>query len=179
MATSGRLLTSAVPNAPYGRFYVDWSVTSQDIATNRTFGVWAAGVTKPSGFYGSNAVRLLSGSAGGTTIPSGTFNGTSGGGDQQLRSGSFTVNHNPDGTATISVSISGELYHDSGFQPVSRSQSWELPTIPRFGERWVGPGVDDWVPITTAERFVGPNENDWVPLTIAERWTGTEWKQGL
>jgi len=112
------------------RFYLSWQLSSQDISGNSSNIKWQAGVEiDNNGYLGSNSTKINSIHInGGSSVGSGTWSGLSGNGKHQLKSGSKWVDHNSDGTKTISLDISGWFIDDGNF---SGSGSYTLPTIPR------------------------------------------------
>lgn len=128
MATSGRVEGST---HNFSKFYFQWQLSSQDIDDNRSRINWQWGLETSSGAYwGSNAVKSVSGYINGSKVFGGnTWSNVSGNGDHQLLSGSMWINHGSDGSKSFGISSTGNLYT---FGNVSGgSGSWSLPTIPR------------------------------------------------
>lgn len=133
MASSGSFNTSGYS----GRYLTfAWNVASQDVANNRTVINWslkgAGGATNNwimSGnfkvlingqqvYFSSNRIQL--------------YNGTA------VASGSFTINHNNDGTASFGAYAEAGIYYVA--VNCSGSGSWSLPTIPRASQ----PSINTW-----------------------------------
>lgn len=127
MANSGSFNTSAY-SSRYLTF--SWSVASQDVANNRTTINWTlkgAGGSTTSWYQSGNFKVVINGvqvyySA--TRIQ--LYNGTT------VASGSYTINHNNDGTASFGA------YAEAGIYTVAvnctGSGSWTLPTIARASQ---------------------------------------------
>jgi len=127
MASSGSFNTSGYS----GRYLTfAWNVASQDVANNRTVINWSlrgAGGSTTSYYISGNFKVLINGQE--VYFSSrriNLYNGT------LVASGSFTINHNNDGTASFGA------YAEAGIYWVqvncSGSGSWSLPTIPRASQ---------------------------------------------
>lgn len=132
MALSGSFNT----NSYDGRYYtLSWSAT-QSVAGNYSTIKWSISCAGGSGWY---AERTLSATLAGVTLVSKTdrvqrYAGT-------IASGSFNVNHNSVGAATISGSMSVAVYYSS--VNCTGSGSWNLDTIPRQATLTGAPNFND------------------------------------
>lgn len=112
-----------------GRYLLfSWSLASQDVETNSSVITWSlkgAGNATAS-YYESGSFKVVINGA--TVYQSNTriklYNGTI------VSSGSFTVNHNVDGTKSFTAQVQAAIYYNS--VNVSGSDSWTLPTINRY-----------------------------------------------
>ena len=119
----------------------------------------------------SGATASSSGVSGSTTA--GTWNYgfmsfSSAGSILVYNSGSFTVNHNSDGTGSYSFSGSAT----SGGWGSASTGTGVLTLTPlnlAAGKRWTGSA---WTDCTTNKRW---NGSAWVDLTIKKRWSGSAW----
>lgn len=127
MAWSGRINS---PSGNYSYFYFQWQGVSQNIAGNTTTINWQWGLNiSNSAYWGSNSVKSISGYInGGQAIGGQTWSNISGNGDHHLRTGSWAIGHEANGTKVFSMSSTGWLYGNGN---KSNSGSWELPAIPR------------------------------------------------
>ena len=127
MASSGSFNTSGYD----GRYLTfSWSVASQDVTNNRTTINWSlkgAGGSTTNWYMSGNFKVLINGQQ--VYFSSDRiqlYNGT------VVKSGSFTINHNNDGTASFGA------YAEAGIWTYavncSGSGSWNLPTIPRASQ---------------------------------------------
>lgn len=127
MANSGSFNTSGYS----GRYLVfSWNVASQDIANNRTVINWTlkgAGGSTTNWYKSGNFKVLINGQQvyySSTRIN--LYNGTT------VATGSYTINHNNDGTASFGA------YAEAGIYAVAvnctGSGSWALPTIARASQ---------------------------------------------
>lgn len=127
MASSGSFNTSG-----YGGRYLTfaWSVKSQDVANNRTVINWSlkgAGGATNNWFMSGNFKVLINGQQ--VYFSSNRiqlYNGTT------VATGSFTINHNNDGTASFGAYAEAGIYYVA--VNCSGSGSWSLPTIPRASQ---------------------------------------------
>lgn len=127
MASSGSFNTSGYS----GRYLTfAWNVASQDVANNRTVINWSL-----KGAGGSTATWIMSGNfkvlINGQQVYFSSsriqlYNGTT------VASGSFTINHNNDGTASFGAYAEAGIYYVA--VNCSGSGSWSLPTIPRASQ---------------------------------------------
>jgi hypothetical protein len=126
-STSGRIQSGS---ANFSYFYFQWQLVFQDTPSNYSHINWQWGLnTSNSAFWGSNAVKSVSGYInGGLAFGANTWSGISGNGDHQLLSGSWDIGHNSDGTKNFGMSSTGFLISNGNF---SNSGSWDLPNIPR------------------------------------------------
>lgn len=127
MASSGSFNTSGYS----GRYLTfAWSVKSQDVANNRTTINWSlkgAGGATNTWFMSGNFKVLINGQQvyfSSSRIQ--LYNGTT------VASGSFTINHNNDGTASFGAYAEAGIYYVA--VNCSGSGSWSLPTIPRASQ---------------------------------------------
>ena len=127
MASSGSFNTSGYD----GRYLAfNWSVASQDVANNRTTINWSlkgAGGSTTSWYMSGNFKVLINGQQ--VYFSSNRiqlYNGTT------VASGSFTINHNNDGTASFGAYAEAGIYWVA--VNCSGSGSWSLPTIPRASQ---------------------------------------------
>lgn len=127
MASSGSFNTSGYS----GRYLVfSWNVASQDIANNRTVINWAlkgAGGSTTSWYKSGNFKVLINGQqVYYSSARINLYNGTT------VATGSYTINHNNDGTASFGA------YAEAGIYTVAvnctGSGSWALPTIARASQ---------------------------------------------
>ena len=127
MASSGSFNTSGYS----GRYLTfAWNVESQDVANNRTKINWSlrgAGGSTTSWIMSGNFKVLINGrqvyfSSNRIQL----YNGTT------VATGSFTINHNNDGTATFGAYAEAGIYYVA--VNCSGSGSWSLPTIPRASQ---------------------------------------------
>lgn len=127
MASSGSFNTSGYD----GRYLTfSWNVASQDVTNNRTVINWSlkgAGGSTTNWYMSGNFKVLINGQQ--VYFSSDRiqlYNGT------VVKSGSFTINHNNDGTASFGA------YAEAGIWTYavncSGSGSWSLPTIPRASQ---------------------------------------------
>ena len=133
MASSGSFNTSGYS----GRYLTfAWNVASQDVANNRTVINWSlrgAGGSTTNWFMSGNFKVLINGQQvyfSSSRIQ--LYNGTT------VASGSFTINHNNDGTATFGAYAEAGIYYVA--VNCSGSGSWSLPTIPRASQ----PSINTW-----------------------------------
>lgn len=125
MASNGSFNT----NDFEGRYLLfSWSLASQDVETNSSVITWSlkgAGNATAS-YYESGSFKVVINGV--TVYQSNTriklYNGTI------VSSGSFTVNHNVDGTKNFTAQVQAAIYYNS--VNVSGSDSWTLPTINRY-----------------------------------------------
>lgn len=125
MASNGSFQT----NDFEGRYLLfSWSLASQDVETNSSVITWSlkgAGNATAS-YYESGSFKVVINGV--TVYQSNTriklYNGTI------VSSGSFTVNHNVDGTKSFTAQVQAAIYYNS--VNVSGSDSWTLPTINRY-----------------------------------------------
>lgn len=127
MARSGSFNTSGYS----GRYLTfAWNVASQDVANNRTVINWSlrgAGGSTSTWFMSGNFKVLINGQQ--VYFSSNRiqlYNGTT------VASGSFTINHNNDGTASFGAYAEAGIYYVA--VNCSGSGSWSLPTIPRASQ---------------------------------------------
>lgn len=127
MASSGSFNTSGYS----GRYLTfAWSVKSQDVANNRTVINWSlkgAGGATNNWFMSGNFKVLINGQQ--VYFSSNRiqlYNGTT------VASGTFTINHNNDGTASFGAYAEAGIYYVA--VNCSGSGSWSLPTIPRASQ---------------------------------------------
>lgn len=127
MASSGSFNTSGYS----GRYLTfAWSVKSQDVANNRTTINWSlrgAGGSTTNWFMSGNFKVLINGQQvyfSSSRIQ--LYNGTT------VASGTFTINHNNDGTASFGAYAEAGIYYVA--VNCSGSGSWSLPTIPRASQ---------------------------------------------
>lgn len=125
MATSGSFNT----NGYEGRYLIfSWSLASQSTETNSSVISWSlkgAGNASSSWYNAGNFKVVING----TTVYSSStriklYNGT------VVASGSFTINHNNDGTKNFSASAQAGIYYVA--VNCTGSGSWSLPTINRY-----------------------------------------------
>lgn len=125
MASSGSFNT----NGYEGRYLTfSWSLASQSAETNSSVISWSlkgAGNASSSWYNAGNFKVVING----TTVYSSStriklYNGT------VVASGSFTINHNNDGTKSFSASAQAGIYYVA--VNCSGSGSWSLPTINRY-----------------------------------------------
>lgn len=133
MASSGSFNTSGYS----GRYLTfAWNVASQDVANNRTVINWSlrgAGGSTTNWFMSGNFKVLINGQQ--VYFSSNRiqlYNGTT------VASGSFTINHNNDGTASFGAYAEAGIYYVA--VNCSGSGSWSLPTIPRASQ----PSINTW-----------------------------------
>lgn len=128
MATSGQVKT----NTEYeSYFWVKWEqVGDQDVPNNRTQIKWTCGLYSEHKFR-SNAIKMSAFSINGVQVYSGgTYSNFLDEGDQPITSGTLWINHNEDGTKTLSISsFTGWLYKDHNYS--SSGGSFALTDIPR------------------------------------------------
>lgn len=127
MASSGSFNTSGYS----GRYLTfAWSVKSQDVANNRTVINWSlkgAGGSTTNWYMSGNFKVLINGQQ--VYFSSNRiqlYNGTT------VASGTFTINHNNDGTASFGAYAEAGIYYVA--VNCSGSGSWSLPTIPRASQ---------------------------------------------
>ncbi len=127
MASSGSFNTSGYS----GRYLTfSWNVASQDVANNRTVINWTlkgAGGSTTSWIMSGNFKVLINGAQ--VYFSSNRiqlYNGTT------VASGSYTINHNNDGTASFGAYAEAGIYYVA--VNCSGSGSWSLPTIPRASQ---------------------------------------------
>lgn len=127
MASSGSFNTSGYS----GRYLTfAWNVASQDVANNRTVINWSlrgAGGSTSNWFMSGNFKVLINGQQ--VYFSSNRiqlYNGTT------VATGSFTINHNNDGTASFGAYAEAGIYYVA--VNCSGSGSWSLPTIPRASQ---------------------------------------------
>lgn len=127
MASSGSFNTSGYS----GRYLTfAWNVASQDVANNRTVINWSlrgAGGSTYDWFMSGNFKVLINGQQvyfSSSRIQ--LYNGTT------VATGSFTINHNNDGTASFGAYAEAGIYYAA--VNCSGSGSWSLPTIPRASQ---------------------------------------------
>lgn len=127
MANSGSFNTSGYS----GRYLTfAWSVKSQDVANNRTTINWSlkgAGGSTYDWYMSGNFKVLINGQQ--VYFSSNRiqlYNGTT------VASGTFTINHNNDGTASFGAYAEAGIYYVA--VNCSGSGSWSLPTIPRASQ---------------------------------------------
>lgn len=129
MATSGQVRTNEIDGGTY--FYVNWQMTGQDQAGNYTTINWQHGV-HCRWEYGSNGIQSYGAAIDNVDVYGGeVFSGLSMG-DHELASGSYTINHNADGTKTFNIRTGGRAFVDPYYDETSGSQDFSLPTIPRY-----------------------------------------------
>lgn len=125
MATSGSFNT----NGYEGRYLTfSWSLASQSTETNSSVISWSlrgAGNASSSWYNAGNFKVVING----TTVYSSStriklYNGT------VVASGSFTINHNNDGTKSFSASAQAGIYYVA--VNCTGSGSWSLPKIDRY-----------------------------------------------
>jgi hypothetical protein len=125
MASNGSINT----NDFEGRYLLfSWSLASQDIENNSSIITWSlkgAGNATAS-YYESGSFKVVINGV--TVYQSNTriklYNNTI------VSSGSFTINHNVDGTKYFTAQVQGAIYYTS--VNVSGSDGWTLPTINRY-----------------------------------------------
>lgn len=125
MASNGSFNT----NDFEGRYLLfSWSLASQDVETNSSIITWSlkgAGNATAS-YYESGSFKVVINGV--TVYQSNTriklYNNTI------VSSGSFTINHNVDGTKYFTAQVQGAIYYTS--VNVSGSDGWTLPTINRY-----------------------------------------------
>jgi hypothetical protein len=141
MVTSGSVNGTTV--APSEGSYVDWQLQSQDTVNNRSVIRWQAGWRFPP--LTCRGLRLGKAIVNGTTVYDDHDSGdgvhafssshlTSSGDHTpklQTGSGTFTINHNSDGTKTFSASITMTGWNGGPTLVSAGSGSFALPTIPR------------------------------------------------
>lgn len=127
MANSGSFNTSGYS----GRYLTfAWSVKSQDVANNRTTINWSlkgAGGSTYDWYMSGNFKVLINGQQ--VYFSSNRiqlYNGTT------VASGTFTINHNNDGTASFGAYAEAGIYYVA--VNCSGNGSWSLPTIPRASQ---------------------------------------------
>ena len=127
MASSGSFSTSGYS----GRYLTfSWSVASQDITNNRTTINWVlkgAGGSTYDWFMSGNFKVLINGQQ--VYFSSNRiqlYNGTT------VASGTYTINHNNDGTGSFGAYAEAGIYTYA--VNCSGSGSWNLPTIPRASQ---------------------------------------------
>lgn len=127
MASSGSFNTSGYS----GRYLTfAWSVKSQDVANNRTTINWSlkgAGGSTTNWFMSGNFKVLINGQQ--VYFSSDRiqlYNGT------PVAKGTFTINHNNDGTASFGAYAEGGIWQYA--VNCTGSGSWNLPTIPRASQ---------------------------------------------
>ena len=127
MASSGSFNTSGYS----GRYLTfAWNVASQDVANNRTVINWSlkgAGGSTSDWFMSGNFKVLINGQQ--VYFSSNRiqlYNGTT------VASGSFTINHNNDGTASFGAYAEAGIYYAA--VNCTGSGSWTLPTIARASQ---------------------------------------------
>lgn len=124
MATSGSV-TSGKAKSSY--FYINWQLAGQNVANNTSTINYQGGFVIGGGnLWYTNAIKIYS--SGTTGGHSGTYSNATSNGTYQKFSGSFTVYHNSDGTASVGIGISGWFY-DYGNK--SGYSTFSLPTIAR------------------------------------------------
>lgn len=133
MASSGSFNTSGYS----GRYLTfAWNVASQDVANNRTVINWSlkgAGGSTTNWFMSGNFKVLINGQQ--VYFSSDRiqlYNGT------PVAKGTFTINHNNDGTASFGAYAEGAIWAYA--VNCSGSGSWSLPTIPRASQ----PSINTW-----------------------------------
>lgn len=127
MASSGSFNTSG-----YGDRYLtfSWSVKSQDVTNNRTVINWTlkgAGGSTYDWYMAGNFKALINGQQ--VYFSSNRiqlYNGTT------VASGTYTINHNNDGTASFGAYTEAGIYTYA--VNCSGNGSWNLPTIPRASQ---------------------------------------------
>ena len=125
MASNGSFQT----NDFEGRYLLfSWSLVSQDVENNSSVITWSlkgAGNATAS-YYESGSFKVVINGV--TVYQSNTriklYNNTI------VSSGSFTINHNVDGTKYFTAQVQAAIYYTS--VNVSGSDSWTLPTINRY-----------------------------------------------
>jgi len=136
LATSGSFNT----NGYEGRYLTfTWSLASQSAETNSSVISWSlkgAGNASSSWYNAGNFKVIING----TTVYSSStriklYNGT------VVASGSFTINHNNDGTKSFSASAQAGIYYVA--VNCTGSGSWSLPTINRYALITAASNFDD------------------------------------
>ena len=127
MATNGQVNT----NTEYeSYFWVKWEQSGdQDIPNNRTPIAWSCGVDCGHSFA-LNAVRMSAVIINGVQVYGGGTYSDFSRGNHTIASGTLWVNHNTDGTKTLTISpFTGWLYSNHNYS--SNGGSYSLTTIPR------------------------------------------------
>lgn len=149
-----------------------YRVVANELSSNPSNNTSQVQVTAYVDFSGASASS--SGVSGSTTAGSwnyGFMSFTSSGSILVFDSGSFTVNHNPDGTGSYSFSGSATSGGwGSATAPSTGTGTLTLtPLNLAAGKRWTG---SSWADCTTNKRW---NGSAWVDLTIKKRWSGSSW----
>jgi hypothetical protein len=127
MATSGSV-TSGKAKSSY--FYINWQLASQSVENNTSTINYQGGFVIGGGnLWYTNAIKIYS--SGTTGGHSGTYSNVTSNGTYQKFSGSFTVNHDTEGNASVGIGISGWFYDYGG---KSGYNTFSLPNIPRASE---------------------------------------------
>ena len=135
MATSGQVNTNTTYDS---YFWVSWSLSSQDIAANKSRIAWSCGVNCGHTFY-LNAIRMSAVSINGVQVYGGGTYSNYSKGNHTIASGTLEIPHDPDGTKTFSISaFTGWLY--SSYNYSSNGGSYSLTQIPR--QAWITAAAD-------------------------------------
>lgn len=124
MTTSGSVISE---KAKSSYFYIDWQLVNQNFANNTSTIAYQGGFVVGGGnLWYTNAIKIYSdGTTGGH---SGTYSNATHNGKYQKFSGTFTVQHNSEGVANITIGISGWFYY---YGNKSGYATFALPTIPK------------------------------------------------
>ena len=141
MASSGSFNTSGYNGGGYPDHYTfSWSLASQNINGNYSVINWsvvgAGGSTSGRYTYVKQKYVTVNGSTQSNSNVDQTKNGT------VAFSGSTTIYHNSDGTASFSASCGGAFYYYGSYNSTG-SSSWSLPTIPRQADLTSAPNFND------------------------------------
>lgn len=128
-ATSGSLTTPA--NTDGTTFTFAWSRQSYSIADNKSTIYWEVRINAAY-TYQSNAVKLGATTIDGSQVHGGGTWSNISRGTTTLISGTKDIYHNPNGTKTFAVSISGWTWESTWTSANNSSNPFVLDTIPRY-----------------------------------------------
>ena len=128
-ATSGSLTTPA--NTDGTTFTFAWSRQSYSIADNKSTIYWEVRVNAAYTYY-SNSVKLGATTIDGSQVHGGGTWSNINKGTTTLISGTKDISHNPNGTKSFAVSISGWTWDSTWTSANNSSNPFVLDTIPRY-----------------------------------------------
>ena len=107
MATNGNIKTNTLYDS---YFWVNWSLSSQDVVANKSKIAWSCGVYCGHSFY-LNAIKMSAVSINGVQVYGGGTYSNFAPGNHTIANGTLEIPHNTDGTKTFSISsFTGWLY---------------------------------------------------------------------